>query len=66
MNVAVNLLKFVRNLKSAKSLRLFRITRSQRALRLLKFAKKVKWMNMVLTSAATLQRIKEILQKSWM
>lgn len=64
MNVTVNLLKSARGLRSAKSLRFFRIARSQRVLRLLKFVKRIKAVRIILQSAATFHRIKDILRKT--
>ena len=66
MSVAVNLLKSARGLRSTRGLRFFRVARSQRALRLLKFIKKVNCLNIIVTSADTLARIKLILNKSLM
>ena len=66
MNVAVNLLKSARGLRSTRGLRFLRVARSQRALRLLKFIKKVHCLNIIIISADTLVRIKLILNKSFM
>ena len=66
MDVAVNILKSVRGLRSTRGIRFFRVAKCQRAFRLLKFIKKVHCLNIIVTSTDTLTRIKLILDKSFM
>ena len=66
MNVTINMLKFAKNLKSAKSIKFIRISKSQRALRFLKNLKKFKAFNFILTSVATVSRIKNLIHRTMM
>ena len=66
MDVTVSFLKSARGLRSAKSLRFLRIARSPRALRMLRILNKVNFIRIIISSASTFQRLKEIIEKTLM